>query len=445
MVTRTLSAAVGMAASIILPAMALAGSGSGVSVISSPAPQAELTVAPPSDFPDVRLLSGYVINGHAALNPTDPKRLVMGIGFPGDSKCYVKRSADGGKTWGPLVVLPHPSASGISFCAGPAPAVAYSADGSHLYAAYTYEKKVSSFYTFVVAVTVSVDQGATWSLPTSAFIGGDAGEDTGFVDVQLATQADDPALYMTGNFRGVHGRFLYFSSSRDRGSSWTPAKQIVVAFPDEGTDLHDFALAAGRHGNVFVAYGWSEVPSSFIYRLQVARSTDHGNSFLYRTADEYSSATSDGSLLLTQPDIAIGLLGTAQLVYNKGSEAILYKYSVPPYKTWSAMPARLDDDVSAAELSAPRLAVGACGAASILHASWAENRPGTGRIVYTRKVAQPGYAWSDPLTVGRSNRRLGGSDLVGAGAKAFSIWEKFESAGNLVIFGSRVASGVTCP
>lgn len=446
MFSRILLGAVSMAVGAMLTsALAAAGSGSDVSATAAAsAPSPELTVAPPTDYPDVRLLSGYVTNGQFAVNPADPRRLVVGIGFPGDYKCYVKRSADGGKTWGALVPLPRAAGSGTSYCAGPPPAVTYSADGSRLYAAYTYLKPVSSSLTFAVAVGVSLDEGATWSAK-SAFSVGSVSDDWGFVDLRLVAQPDGSRLYMVENFRGVHGRFVYFASSPDQGLSWAPIKLIAVAFPDEGTDLHDVALAAGRRGNVLIAYGWSEVSSSFDFTLQVARSADYGASFLYGTAERYSSSVDDGSLELSQPDIKIGQLGTAHLVYDKGSNAILYKYSLPPYNTWSAAPARLDDEISAAELSEPRLAVGACGQASVLHATWVQNRTGTGNILYTRKVAQTGSAWSDPLKVGKSNYRLGGNELAGVGAKAFSIWQASVPPGNSTMFGSRVWSGVTCP
>jgi hypothetical protein len=111
-------------------------------------------------------------------------------------------------------------------------------------------------------------------------------------------------------------------------------------------------------------------------QVQVARSANHGASFLYGTADQYSTADpNDGMLVLREPDIEIGPLGTAHLVYAMGynpGSAVLYKYSFPPYSTWSAESVQLDDSAPQASLGLPRLAVGACGQTSVLHATWAE-------------------------------------------------------------------------
>lgn len=448
MLSRYLLSAISLAAAGIFGAAAAAAEPGGDEGLIAAAPEtpAELREAPPIDYPAVRLLRGYLGDGPAAFNPADPKQLVVGIGFPGESRCAVKRSNDGGKTWGALVPLPHIDDSGFSYCSTSAPAVAYSADGSRLYAAYAYVKSLSFYNTFVVLASVSTDHGVTWSTPKTVLTTGDSGEEDGFVDLQLATQADGRWIYLAMNYDGLHGRFLYFSSSADRGSRWTPVRQIAAAFPDEGTNLHGIALAAGQGGTVLLAYGWSEILSDYRFAVQVARSADHGATFLYGSAAQRSAATDTGRLVLSQPDIGIGRLGTAHLVYNRGGEAILYKYSLPPYRTWSATPTRLDTGISAAELSAPRLAVGACGPASILHASWVQNGTGSGAILYARKVGQTGHGWSDPLAVGSSSARLGGNQIAGAGPKAFSVWAAFSGpVGNSTLFGSRVWSGVTCP
>src|SRR5512147_1319858 len=86
------------------PASALATDPNAQAPTSAPLP--ELTVAPPTDYPDVRLFNGdaYYV-GQAAFNPANPKRLVVGIFF--GTGCYVRRSADGGRTWGAPVRLPQ--------------------------------------------------------------------------------------------------------------------------------------------------------------------------------------------------------------------------------------------------------------------------------------------------------------------------------------------------
>jgi hypothetical protein len=229
--------------------------------------------------------------------------------------------------------------------------------------------------------------------------------------------------------------------------SWTPVKKIAAGFPDNGTYLHGFALAAGRGGNVLVAYGWTDENVHPNYTVQVARSADRGASFTYGIADQ------SDDFGFSDPDIKIGPSGTAHLVYeeqhNPGT-AILYKFSLPPYSTWSAAPVRLDDNVPQANLGAPQLAVGTCGQASVLHATWLESLEVSdfpSKVLYTRKVARPGSAWSEPLKVGTLKNGIYTNGLAAAGPKAFSVslGGPRRTRKKWGIAGSRVSSGVTCP
>jgi hypothetical protein len=140
---------------------------------------------------------------------------------------------------------------------------------------------------------------------------------------------------------------------------------------------------------------------------------------------------------LRNPDIEIGSSGTAHLAYAQeyypDKRSLLYKYSYAPYSSWSAEPVRLDD-VPYGGVTKPQLAVGASGRASVLHATWSDGPV----VLYTRKVAQRGYAWSDPLKVG--NKLYGSNGLAAAGSKAFSVFGRKTG-----VFGNRISSGVTCP
>lgn len=440
------------AAGIFVSAAAVAALDGNGSTPAASAPSPALTVGPPTDYPDVRLLSGgsgYAFSSSVAFNPANPKQLAVVLG----RGCYVKRSRDGGKTWGPLVELPQLPGVGCYTT----PAIAYTATGGRLYAAYVYSgnsgdggcEDLSG-----IAFSVSTDQGATWSSPKMVFkeYCNFYYSPAGFRDVNLAVAPDGPEIYAVGYQTEGHGeQHVLFSSSSDQGASWNPEKEIASGSGfGEPPILHGFALAAGRKGDVFVSYGIEEYLSGFIYRLQVARSADHGASFLYGTADQYSSTRRDESLVLSQPDIKIGPSGTAHLVYGKGGEAILYKYSFPPYRTWSAEAVRLDDDIPGAIARSPRLAVSACGGAGVLHATWLEALEGSqpSEINYTRKVARPGYDWSEPLRVGGLKHGIYEHGLAAAGAKAFSVFSGRtapEGEDRWGTFGTRISSGITCP
>ena len=151
-------------------------------------------MAPPTDYPDVRIFSGDASNGEAAFNPADPKRLVVGIAS--GTACYVKASADGGKTWGgagPTAAIRGRKllalcSAGRHLCGGRRPPLC----GLFLHEA----KSILQAAQRRGAVTVSTDQGATWSSPTSALPERGLCTDDGFGDVHLAAAPDGPRIYL---------------------------------------------------------------------------------------------------------------------------------------------------------------------------------------------------------------------------------------------------------
>jgi hypothetical protein len=66
-------------------------------------------------------------------------------------------------------------------------------------------------------------------------------------------------------------------------------------------------------------------------------------------------------------------------------------------------------------------------------------------ILYTRKVAQRGYAWSEPLKVGQLKNGIYTNGLAASAPKAFSVFSGTTAPDKWGIFGSRISSGVTCP
>jgi hypothetical protein len=79
------------------------------------------------------------------------------------------------------------------------PAVTYAVGGGRLYAAYPYQKPGPSCLLNGVAFSVSTDQGATWSAPTSALPEGGLCDDDGFVDVRMAAEPDGRWVYVAAN------------------------------------------------------------------------------------------------------------------------------------------------------------------------------------------------------------------------------------------------------
>lgn len=61
---------------------------------------------------------------------------------------------------------------------------------------------------------------------------------------------------------------------------------------------------------------------------------------------------------------------------------------------------RLDDAAPNTDVRSSQLAVGVCGQTSVLHATWVESHKKTDQVLYTRRVARPGYSWSRPLNTG---------------------------------------------
>lgn len=405
----------------------------------------ELTVAPPTDAADVQLFRGYSLSGQVSFSPIDPKRLAVGIGaLGGSSRCLIKTSADSGKTWSTVQLpqpQPQPGAETLSYCFGSAPAVTYTSDGRRLYAAYAYSNL--DLYRTGVVVSASTDYGRTWSRPIAALpeYETDNGE---YYNLHLSAALDSPVMYLAALIPGHFGNGLLVANSRKPGASWD-YRAIDAGSSIDATSLGTFSLAAGRNGDVFVAYDWEQpiANSDYIdYLVQVAKSSDYGASFFSDTVDEFIRPNYDSSGI----DIKVAPLGTAHLVYGKGDKAILYKYSLPPYGNWFTAPVRLDSKVAGSTVWSPRIAVGACGQASVLHVTWLEKVNQTRRVVYTRRVAKNGYVWSSPMKVGGANNAVSINHLAGAGAKAFSTWETFPSSpDDWTIFGSGITSGIGCP
>lgn len=415
----------------------------------------EMAVAPPTDDPDVTLFRGSAEIGQATFSPVDSKRLIVGIGSTaGNSRCLIKASANGGKTWASVQLpqpQPRPGGATRRYCSASAPAVTYSPDGRRLYAAYAYSD-YSDVNTGIplsgVVVSISTNNGTTWSAPKVALpeVSVDSQSVDQYHDTRLTVSPDSKWVYVAAILPGYFGDGIIFGRSSDYGATWA-AKMITYGDSIDGTAVGDRAgLAAGRDGVVLISYSYFIYgDAASTYSVHLANSSDHGASFMDIIADQHNVGD-DNSGELDRPDVKIAPLGIAHLVYAKGRNSILYKYSAPPYKNWSAMPVRLDGNVAQVALTDPYVAIGACGQASVLSVIWMERRNNAGRVLYTRKVAKNGYAWSRPLKVGASSNQLNGDALAAAGSRAISLWSIFpKSANDWSVFGSPISSGVACP
>ncbi len=397
-------------------------------------------IQPPQDYPDVAIGSGPA--NQVAIDPADPNHVVIGGSRSGEvglsRRCAVYVSADAGETWN---LAPDPPQ-----CAWPV-AVTYARSGGIIYVAYG-----NSTHEAGLNFSLSIDQGATWSAPTtlvsplgrwgySGSLRLAAGSDGSLYAVFSVVERSHSGFYCNG---------LYVSASTDEGASWSDAHLVdSVCLEDGERFAGSFSVAAGSEGNTIVAYGLDSWEPGYRelthdYALQIAKSTDYGASFVYGTVDRFTSnlLESEG---LYDPDIIIARGGMARVVYVERGEAILYKISRPPYDKWSDKPGRLNPDVTGAGVGSPSLAVGDCGSTNILHAVWSDRVNGT---LYTRKIALPGYRWSQPLQIAEIKYGFAGSGAITtSGAEGFALYSNVMGRPLYTtdIFGSWVWSGVTCP
>ncbi|MFO1129528.1 MAG: sialidase family protein [Rhodospirillales bacterium] len=405
--------------------------------ISAPAMGTEATVVPPRDFLDVAVPGWTTVAG----NPKNPKNLVA----TASGACLAYRSSNGGRTWSRPVALPI----GIGYLNECYQAsVAYAPDGKSVYAAYEVDPLAASAYETNILVTRSEDNGATWRRPVVAAATLD-GIDVEYYSLVLttpvrATDADGVyliAFYVSGDGIGPC-ESIVFARSVDRGANWSPPKTVTGACPgDEGDIIGDATVAGGVDGDVLVAWThYASLDQRVLGTVKVRRSQNHGATF-----GPTIVAATDVALYpdwYAQLDAKVGNQGTAHIVYQRQAPSqgdqgdIGYIWGAPPYRTWAA-PVTISDDTVGSTQSAPLLATQTCGSTTLLQVAWGDARklyPDTD-VFYTRKLAQPGSAWSTNLQVSDSS---GGSPagLATSPGGAFATWYGY---------GSRILSGVTCP
>lgn len=419
-----------MAASIFLAAPSLAIEAESLSAEETASP--EYTVRPPRDFADVKLRSGASSQSVAA-NPINGN--VFLAAYTAGGSCWVRTSTNAGKTWGGAKKLPM---AGKPNCGNAV--VTWAPDGSRVYAAYSYriidqwrETKETG-----ALVSSSTDRGLTWSTPR---IAAKYGEYLYLYSLEISTPltaGDARWVYLLVTWFPEDDDIVDFVRSGDRGQTWASPRRLAGSDNLEG--VLNASVAGGRGGDALVAwsfYGCYDDPCR--YEIQVTRSGDHGATF-----QRPISAVPD---TFGPSSVAFGAGGTAHLVYTvdyyQGTPGTYYVYSTKaPYTTWS-VPVRLNDDLSASNNSRPALTVSACGSgASVLHAAWLDDRAGSDRVYYTRKVAKTGERWSANLPVSPISpiSDTGPPRLAAGTGTAVGIWGRGDG-----LWASRIAPGVSCP
>jgi hypothetical protein len=235
---------------------------------------------------------------HLAVNPTDPDNLIAAWqqdrwsngGAQGNLMAY---SLDGGSTW-------SPANAPFSLCAGAAvgstgdyerasdPWVTFGPDGAAYSMAVVFD---TSDAHNGMAVSKSLDGGATWSAPVlikaSPANGGHSNSYVQLYDKNTMTPDpfDPDFVYATWTLFRNGNTAVQFSRSTDGGLTWGPARPInhrdIVAPPEGATfrqDLQIVVLPDGTLVNAFYRNVTDPQGGAFSQRVEMAifRSHDRG-------------------------------------------------------------------------------------------------------------------------------------------------------------------------
>ncbi|MFO1127906.1 MAG: sialidase family protein [Rhodospirillales bacterium] len=392
---------------------------------------AEATEAAPQDTKDVPLVvKPRPREGASAIasSPTNRALVVAVTATETGNKCLAYRSANGGRTWLPSVVLPGSTNAGCYDAD-----VAYAPDGGAVYAAYAIDADDGSKD---VVVARSTDNGATWTDPPVVAL--DASVD-GFYSPRLAVsldKADAGWVYLLAARIPDYGPITSITVTRsgDRGTTWDPGKTVVT-----WDDISDgtATLTGGLGGEVLLVWSARNQYQNF-YRLRTMVSRDHAGSF--------------GRPVLVARDLPegywtfdakIGQQGSAHIVYERPADgshtAIGYTWSARPYTTWAA-PVTLGDGTDYDKVY-PVLAAQRCGMSTLLQVAWEEKRPSPDcGVHYTRKLARTGSDWSADLRVSDGASCTGYPVIAAAPSGALTAWTADSG-----VYSSRVLSGESCP
>lgn len=220
-----------------------------------------------------------------AWSPARPETLLIGANdyrlFPGDLSVGAYASIDAGHTFTIDGLLPALTvATGGTYEGAGDPALACSAEGDCYYAALAFDFTTTRS---AVAVSHTADGGHSWDAPT--FVVADDGttvsHDKPWIAVDNSSGPRRGTVYVTwtritftdaGDYVGSP---IYFSSSRDRGHTWSGARQVSS---DELPYNQGSRPVVDRHGRLYVVYE-SAVPDDPLRNQQLIQWSDDVNNY----------------------------------------------------------------------------------------------------------------------------------------------------------------------
>ena len=183
----------------------------------------------------------------------------------GDLNVVLQRSADGGKTWGPIrhISPGFPASGGDSapLLVEPSGRIDLEYQGYDIYNRTTYAMKPAHTY-----FTSSADGGTTWSAPVRV---GPARLTMSLAEwwIDGAIGADAAGnLYITWDSQSGHHDTGWLSYSTDHGRTWSP---LIRVTPDTGNATHIVQVAGGRPGTVYVGWLADSSPHGYALYLRV--------------------------------------------------------------------------------------------------------------------------------------------------------------------------------
>ena len=305
---------------------------------------------------NINLSQGNVFDGepYLAINPNDDQHLVvawMGYVPLAQISIKTKTSLDGGQTWSTATNVPHTN----SLFGSADPSLGFDNDGNVFLTYVDFQASIDSGFVYV---RKSIDGGLSWGDPVTAIHMHSDGDshpiDRPWMAIDNSGGPNDGNIYVTSMPPLTIG-FIpppyhpYFARSIDGGGSFEPWRYVDTTGFLVGSFIPGPmpAPAVGPDGTVHVAYPSWETNQSLIPQMFVASSTNGGLGFEYKTIYSSAQAFSDslakkGYLLRVDPSDA-DHLAFLHLNNPHGDGDVYIRESFDGGANWSSG-LRLNDD-----------------------------------------------------------------------------------------------------